>query len=222
MQQTRRHILEILRDRGEATVDEMVSELKTRIQHNITAVTVRHHLDILRSDNLVTAPTVRRSGAPGRPQYVYALTDKALDIFPNNYQNLMNALLIQLKSSLSTPQVNVILEGVADRMISDARQLMPAVHQVPVEERLDFAVSYMNGNGYDAWWEANGDGFLLHTRNCPYHKVSHAHHELCSMDMRLIAGLLGATPRPLARIAQDDEHCTYLIPAAQFTAVAAS
>jgi predicted ArsR family transcriptional regulator len=77
----------------------------------------------------------------------------------------------------------------------------------------------MNGNGYDASWEANGEGYLLHTRNCPYHKVSHSHHELCSMDMRLIAGLLGATPRPLTRISQDDDHCTYLI---QTTPVAAA
>jgi DeoR family suf operon transcriptional repressor len=212
MQQTRRYILEILRDRGEATVDELVNELKARIQHNITAVTVRHHLDILRSDNLVTAPSVRRSGAPGRPQYVYSLTDKALDTFPNNYQQVMGALVEQLKETLGAPQVNVIFEGVADRMLSEVQKTNPSLHLIPIADRLDHAVQYLNGNGYEAQWEQADGGFILRTRNCPYQKVSHEHGELCSMDMRLIAGLLGVVPRNLGRIAQDEDTCTYLIP----------
>jgi len=81
MQQTRRHILEILKERKEATIDEIVEALSNRIG-KITAVTVRHHLEILRGDGLVAAPTVRRRSAPGRPQYVYALTERAADISP--------------------------------------------------------------------------------------------------------------------------------------------
>src|SRR4051812_34486121 len=110
MQQTRQLILETLHERGEATVDEIVQAVRERINHDITAVTVRHHLDILRSEELVTAPRVRRRRTPGRPQHVYGLTDKALEHFPNNYQHLTDVLLNQLKASLPASQVNVIIE----------------------------------------------------------------------------------------------------------------
>jgi predicted ArsR family transcriptional regulator len=211
MQQTRRFLLDILRERGEATVDELVDELRKRIKHNITAVTVRHHLDILRGENLVTAPAVRRSGAPGRPQYVYSLTEKALEQFPNNYQALMEKLLSSLKANLPNQQVNVIFEGIADQMIAEARLPADSVH-IPMEVRLDHVVMYLNSHGYNASWEPCPEGYFLHTHNCPYHRVALEHGELCSMDMRLIAGLIGVVPRSVGRIAQADASCTYLIP----------
>ena len=47
MQTTRRTILEILRERGQATVDEMADQL------GLTPMTVRHHLNLLQSQDLV-------------------------------------------------------------------------------------------------------------------------------------------------------------------------
>lgn len=212
MQQTRRFILEILRECGEATVDELVGELKKRIQHNITAVTVRHHLDILRSDNLVTAPAVRRSGAPGRPQYVYSLTDKALEQFPNNYQRLIGIIVEQLKNRMPTSEVNVIFEGVADQMIAESTLSQVALESIPFEVRLEHAITYLNDHGYSATYEACDEGFILRTHNCPYHRVSHEHRELCGMDMRLISGLLGVVPRTMQRISDDADTCAYMLP----------
>ncbi len=146
MQQTRRHILEILKERKEATIDEIVEALSERIGR-ITAVTVRHHLEILRGDGLVAAPAVRRRSAPGRPQYVYTLTEKAGDYFPNNYQGLASGLLEQMKAQLPAQQVTQILEGVAEVMTEQAM-----VPDGPMEIRLDHAVAYLNSNGYTASW----------------------------------------------------------------------
>jgi predicted ArsR family transcriptional regulator len=207
MQQTRQLILDILRERGEATVDELVTDLEQRIQHGITAVTVRHHLDVLRGETLVTEPSIRRRSAPGRPQYVYALTDKAHEQFPNNYPALVKNLLGKMKATLSSPQVNVIFEGVADQMIADAK-----LPELPIERRLEFVVEYLNQHGYRASWEPCAEGFLLHTHNCPYHLVAGTHGEFCMMDMRLISGLVGYVPRQVGRIANQDQSCAYLIP----------
>lgn len=210
MQQTRQHILEILRERGEATVDELVKALHTRIKHNITGVTVRHHLDVLRSEELVTEPKVRRSGAPGRPQYVYALTDKARAQFPNNYHHLLQHLFQQLKARLDESQVNVLLEGVADQMAAESG--LPELGVIPITARLDHVVNYLNAHGYQASWESVPEGYILRTRNCPYHHLTDEHRELCAMDMRLISGLLGIVPRNIGRISESDESCAYLIP----------
>jgi predicted ArsR family transcriptional regulator len=215
MQQTRQYILEILRDCREATVDDLVRELKSRIKHDITAVTVRHHLDILRGEDLVTAPNVRHRNTPGRPQYVYALTERALEQFPNNYQVLAAGLLNQIKVKLSPAQVNVILEGVADEMISNAQPAHASLGSLPLEARLDHVVEYLTRHGYEATWEQCPEGYTLYTHNCPYQGVTGDHGELCTLDFRLISGLLGIVPRNLGRIVQNAEACSFLIPAPQ-------
>src|SRR5262245_24085541 len=68
MQRTRRQILNILKHRGKATVDELASEIL------LSSVTVRAHLAILDREGLVTFEEVR--GAVGRPYYAYSLTDR--------------------------------------------------------------------------------------------------------------------------------------------------
>jgi predicted ArsR family transcriptional regulator len=215
MQQTRQYILETLRERDETTVDELVQALRARINHDITAVTVRHHLDVLRAENLITAPIVRHRNTRGRPQYAYKLTPKALQQFPNNYQHLAAALLNQIKATLPEPQINVILEKVADEMVINADLL-----DIPINARLDHVVKYLNEQGYEACWEACPEGFLLHTRNCPYHHLASEHDELCSMDMRLIAGLTGVIPRRVAHLANEEsDSCSYLLPMLQTVGV---
>lgn len=204
MQQTRRHILEILKEHKEATIDEIVSALSARIG-KITAVTVRHHLEILRGDGLVAAPAVRRRSAPGRPQYVYTLTERAADHFPNNYQGLASGLLDELKNHLPPAEVAKILEGVAHHMASQA--VMP---DGPLTVRLEHAVSYLNHYGYAATWRNNGDGLVLTVSNCPYEQVSCNNRELCKMDELLVSQLVGLRPCRIAWRQDNDDSCTYL------------
>src|SRR3990167_3599948 len=105
MQETRRYILEILKEYEQATVDDIVDELRKR-RGDITAVTVRHHLSRLQDEGFVTSPQLRHRSTPGRPQHIYALTDKAAAQFPNNYQRLAVGLVTQLESRLPVDQVN--------------------------------------------------------------------------------------------------------------------
>ena len=53
MQDTRQQILEILKRLGEVTVQDLSNELR------LTSVTVRHHLEILRSEGYITEPEIR-------------------------------------------------------------------------------------------------------------------------------------------------------------------
>jgi predicted ArsR family transcriptional regulator len=206
MQDTRRHILDILKERGQSTVDDIVEELQQR-RGNITAVTVRHHLTRLQQEQLITTPQLRHRSAPGRPQHVYMITEEAKNHFPNNYQPLATRLLEQISEHLPQNQVNVILEGVADQMATDA-----AILEAPLQERLNQVVSYLNEHGYNAHWEKHLDGYVLRTINCPYHHISEKNQSLCEMDMRLIASLLGVVPRLMERMATGDASCAYLIP----------
>lgn len=207
MQETRRHILEVLRERGESTVDDLVFELRKRRGDKITAVTVRHHLTELLKENLITHPQLRHRGSPGRPQHVYSLTTQARNQFPNNYHALAFNLLAQITEQFPQEQVNVILEGVANKMASQAN-----IPQIPFEERLERVVIYLNEHGYSADWEEHVDGYILKTTNCPYHQLAQSNQHLCEMDMRLIASMLGVVPRLMSRLSHGDLSCSYLIP----------
>lgn len=207
MQQTRRHILDILRERGEATVDDLVVDLRQRRSDTITAVTVRHHLNELLKENLIKVPAPRPRTTPGRPQHIYMLTEESKDYFPSNYQPLAAHLLGQICDKFPSREVNVILEGVADHMAQEA-----SIPSVPLNQRMDMVVNYLNEHGYNAQWEANTEGYVLRTTNCPYHHIAESNHALCEMDIRLVASLLGIVPRLLSRISEGDVNCAYMIP----------
>lgn len=209
MQETRWHILEILKARGQATVDDIVGDLQNR-RVVITPVTVRHHLKTLLNESLITTLEIRHRTTPGRPQHVYALTERAAELFPNNYQTLASKLLHQMRVQLPPEGVNVILEGVAMEMAREA-----GIPDLPLRQKLDLAIQYLNEHGYNARYEPADDGFILHTTNCPYHQVARETTLLCEMDMRLVASLLGIVPRLLSRASNGDPSCAYHIPCAE-------
>lgn len=207
MQETRQYILEFLRTAQQATVDEIVEALRKRRGDGITAVTVRHHLNLLQQDDLITPPELRHRSTPGRPQHVYTLTEKALDVFPNNYQHLAANLLNQIRVQLPPEGVNVILEGMVNTMVGEAE-----IQEAPLESRLVLAVQYLNEHGYNAFVETTNEGFILHTRNCPYHQLARTNDLLCDMDMRLVSALIGLVPRLMSRVSEGDLTCAYFIP----------
>jgi len=202
VQQTRKIILNYLKEHGLATVDELAEVL------DLTSVTVRHHLDILRSGALVAEPVIRHRTSRGRPQYAYTLTDRASQHFPKNYGELAAKVLAEIKAA-STPQtVNVIFEGVAARFAAEAPQPIPGES---FTDRLDRAVAFLNTRGYVARWESASEGYRLHTCNCPYEALTPEHPELCGMDRTLVGSLLGTEPECLARLSAGSPDCTFLI-----------
>lgn len=211
MQKTRQKIIEYLREHQSATVDELSDMLD-----NLTAVTVRHHLDVLQEEGLVDSPRVQHRSTPGRPKYVYQLTDKAHQLFPRNLTALTNSMLDELKQTLPDEQVNVIFEGVADRMASS---LAASPKGESFERRLDRVVDHLSDHGYEATWEKSDGGYLLHTTNCPYHGVADENDGLCGIDMRYISKLLGRVPRRTLHMQEGDATCSYLVAAAEVAAV---
>ena len=203
-QETRQAILDYLKEHGASTVDELAAMLPRN------SVTVRHHLDILRSDGLIGDPIVRHRNKPGRPQYVYSLSGKASTHFPKNYCELAAKLLEEVKSNTPPGGVNVIFEGVANRLSASAPK--PTIGE-SITERLDRAVMFLNDHGYVAGWEKSADGYLLHTCNCPYEGLAKQNPELCAMDLTLAGNLLGGTVERVSRVLDGASSCSYRVPA---------
>jgi len=203
MQDTRQQILEIMERRGEVTVQELSRELA------LTSVTVRHHLEILRSEGYITDPEIRRSNRPGRPRYVYSLTSTAADLFPNNYSGLAAALLDSLQEIMDPEQQRRFLEETAHRLSSGAGELP----EEP-EARLDSVIDYLKRLGFVSRWEkaSNSENvYRLYICNCPYHYVAQSHPETCVIDEVILSDLLGTELQRIQGYARDDALCGYQV-----------
>ncbi|HOT92267.1 MAG TPA: ArsR family transcriptional regulator [Anaerolineae bacterium] len=201
MQDTRQQILEILKRHGEVTVQELSREL------GLTSVTVRHHLEILRSEGYITEPEIQRFSRPGRPRYVYRLTSTAADLFPNNYSGLASALLDALRVCVPTEEQRVFLQETAKRLIADVGDLPP-----DRDARMDGVVAIMNQNGFVARWDKDADGrYFIYVSSCPYHHVAQTHMETCQIDETLIRQLTNAEARRIQTAAQVGGLCVYEI-----------
>ena len=203
MQKTRQKILQYLKQHGEATVEDL-----SRALDDLTPVTVRHHLDVLRGDGMVSAPEIRHRTTPGRPRYVYVLTQKAESLFPKNVNVLATHMVSELKQTVDSSQLNVIFEGIADRMASEFDS---GPDGESFEDRLDRVVTHLTEHGYEARWETSDQGYVIHTSNCPYGGVADSHDEICLLDIRYISHLLGVVPRRLGHLREGEESCSYLV-----------
>ena len=136
----RKHILEILKERSGATVAELAGCLE------MAPVSVRHHLDILQGDNLIRVDRLARTGAVGRPQQVYALTDNADQYFPDNFAALASGLLRQLRQMLPPEKFQVALKAMAQEF--GAPLDAGGDETAPTERRLDQIVDFLTERGY--------------------------------------------------------------------------
>jgi len=203
MQHTRQRILDILKLAGEATVDELSQQLE------LTAVTIRHHLEVLRSESLIAPPEARRRVGPGRPQYVYRLANEASNYFPKNYDLLARAMLTELEQQLTDQEMADLVRRIAERM---AAEVDPDVN-ASLAARLEATVEFLNDLGYLASAELGADGrYRLHVANCPYEQVARRHVQPCQIDELIISHLLGVAPERLEQIVRGDNRCTYLLP----------
>lgn len=203
MQESRERITRILKRRGQATVEEMSQEL------GLTSVTIRHHLAILQKEGLVLPPLPMRHPGPGRPQYVYRLSDAAVSLFPNRYDLLASALIRDMEASLSPAAVEEAVMRIARHIADEAA--IPVDAQSP--ERLEAALRFLQGQGYMTSTERDEAGhLLLHVHHCPYERVARQHSIPCALDRHLISALLGAEPLQVRTMSSGEQVCTYVLP----------
>jgi predicted ArsR family transcriptional regulator len=201
MQSTRQEILEILKIERTATVEDLASRLE------LTPMTIRHHLNVLQAQNLVTATKVRRSQKVGRPRLIYTLTEAADQLFPQNYGDLARRIVTELKETVGKEETCAIFRRVAKRL---ATQAPPPVPGQSFEDRLNQVTRFLEGQGLLTRWQKTDRGYVFINANCPYRLVAQEHGETCEMDVTLITELLGVEPKRLNQ-GQEEQVCSYLL-----------
>lgn len=200
MQRTRRQILDILKRRGRATLEELSREV------GLSAVTVRVHLSVLQRDDLVSVEEVR--GRVGRPYFVYSLTEEADELFPKRYHVLANRLLSGLNDVLPENTIQGLLDHVAEVWAAERAHRLGGKG---LAEKVAEVTQIRSEEGAIADWEKVEEGYLIRQYNCPNLLVSRVHSQVCEVEEDYLKRMLGV---PLARagcIAHGDRVCSYLV-----------
>ncbi len=200
MQPTRWEILQLLKKRGRATVDELSKAL------DMTLMGVRLHLVVLDRDGYVQRSTVREK--PGRPALVYSLTPKAEEIFPKRYDLLAEKLLEALQRQENC-SAKTVLEAAARGM---AAPLALGLAGAPLEQRIEGIGRALDGDGTFASWEKVEGGYLLHHYNCLFYSVAQRNQGVCSMDGIFLREILGVEVQQRESLLDGAGRCSFFVP----------
>lgn len=203
MSNTRDNVLKTLLTRQRCTINELADAV------GINPISVRHHVNKLEANGLVSAEEERHG--VGRPRLVYFLTEKGMERFPSRYLKLTVRLLKQLKETLPAPMVGELFSQMADDLAADYTAEMNLA-ELPMEERLDLVKDLLSIEGFNVEWEQKEDSYHIREVSCPYLHIGHSHPEVCVVDETLISNMLAVPVEKVKCILHGDTLCTYIVP----------
>lgn len=200
-QSTRDVILHAIKATNEATVNELAEAA------SVSPVTVRHHLNGLLAEGLLGTRSVRRK--VGRPYYIYSLSEKGQELFPQKYLRLSSRLMDELKNHFPPGTVAQLFEGVVKGLVAERRA---EFEHLGFEDRLNYLVTMLEEEGFLARWEKHDDGsYSLIEYSCPYMGVGARHHEVCRFDSALITSILETKVTQHSCMLDGGDCCQYTI-----------
>jgi predicted ArsR family transcriptional regulator len=202
-QNTKDIILRTLKSSNQAKVGELANAA------DVSPVTVRHHLNSLQAENLIEVSSVRRK--VGRPYYVYSLSDKGHELFPQKYMRLTDRLLDVLKAQLPPETVSQLFNGIVQTIVDEHRS---KIEDLSIEERLTYLVSLLAEEGFLARWERSNGEYRLTEFSCPYYSLVDRHSEICMFDKALIVNVLQTPVTQQSCITDGGHCCEFTFPAA--------
>jgi predicted ArsR family transcriptional regulator len=201
MKSTRERILQTLLNNPKSTINELAETV------GINAISVRHHLNSMLAEGLVTLEEERHG--VGRPRLIYSLTDRGLERFPTRYFRLTNRLLDQLEGALPAAEIEKLFASMAREMAEEhARQ----TKNLSIEEKLNFLKKLLADEGFIVEWEKIGDNYHIREITCPYFQVGQEHPQVCLVDQTLISTVLSIPTQKISCVLQGDHLCTYVVP----------
>jgi len=198
---TRQRVLKTLLNRQRCTINELAEAVE------INPISVRHHINRLEAEALVTSEEERHG--VGRPRRLYYLTEAGLEQFPSRYMKLTIRLLEQLKDTMPEQLVSKLFSQMAKDV---AAEYEATVSGLGMEERLNLVTGLLSEEGFTVEWERKGEEYHIRETSCPYYHVGQSHPEVCSVDQTLISTMLSVPAEKVKCVLNGDTHCTYVVP----------
>ncbi len=202
VQKTRRQILDLLKLRGKATLDDLAKEI------GLSPVTIRSHLSVLERDDLITSEEVR--GKVGRPHFVYSLAEGAEEEFPRAYHEVARRFMEGFRSVASPEQMAALIELVADRW---ATEKAGRLNGKGLESRIAEVARIRSEEGAMAEWEKCDGGYRLRQHHCPASRIAGLSAEVCLVELKYLERLLGVPVEREGSGRHGEGKCSYRISA---------
>lgn len=170
-------IVRILKDEGEASAPELAERL------GITDVAVRRHLSLLSDEGMLTERTVKQDR--GRPVTRYGLSERARELFPHRYTEMLGDLLEYMRDHR---ELSGFLRWRQER---EAAQYAHVVDADDVTDRLEQLVAALNDAGYEATLTEDTDGFQLTQTHCAVFDAAKDHPQICAHEAAMFRRVLG-------------------------------
>lgn len=197
----RRRIVAALKRQGELDAENLAVAVR------MTTSGVRQHIAALTRDELVTFRT--ESAGPGRPRYLYRLTDAGDALFPRRYADLTNELLGYLADE-DPEMLRRIFARRAERRLADARLRTDGLS---LPDRVAELARILDEDGYLADWVREDDGgWLIREHNCAVLNVALRFQHACGTELQFLRALLpDATVERVAHRVAGHHACAYRI-----------
>ncbi len=197
----RGQIIKLLQRNGPMGIKELRHAL------GVSDTAIRQQLQYLIADGLVTATTAPAKGR-GRPGRVYTLTDNARHLFACECEDLALALYNELLLEQGPEVVHRLLDRVGQRL---AAQYKHQVRGLALQERVRVLSRLLDDRGIMSDITEGQDAIILHEYNCPYHELAAAHTEICEMEQKMLAEVLGAEVELTHTIVDGHHRCSFVV-----------
>ena len=173
-----KHLLKLLlKTKSGLTVDELSGGLK------ITRNAVRQHLAALESDGLVAPGATRPSG--GRPQQLYALTEKGKEAFPRHYSWFAQLVVESIRREHGTEGMGERLSAIGSDVAGQLRSQYPALKTR--EQKVEKLAEVMDQLGYNARSAPAADKApVIEADNCVFHELAIKNPAICQFDLAMM------------------------------------
>ncbi len=183
---TQRQLLkELLKHKTGMTVDELSARL------SITRTAVRQHVAALVNEGLLLKAQTRASG--GRPEQLYALSDKGHECFPRHYAWFAQLLVESVEREVGVAGVHERLGAMGTQVGQQLSAQHPGL--VGMGQKVDKLADLMGQLGYDARSADAGTGQsdTLEADNCVFHTLAMRNPEICRFDIALLEAFTDST-----------------------------
>lgn len=196
-----RQIIEHLQRHGTATVKEMEALL------GVTTTAVRQHISSLTAEGYIRRRSVHNG--VGRPHHVYAMTDKAQELFGCHCDDLALTLLQEVFNIEGSARAQLLLDRVGNRL---AQRYAGAVRGLGLQQRVTEMAGVLEARGVLTDHIVQADGSIVLTAyNCPYHELARQHREICDMDEKMMRSVLRTDVTLSACIMEGHARCSFVV-----------
>src|SRR5690625_420414 len=200
---TKEKLLNILKKDYKCTIKDIM------VYFSISEIAVRRHLNELEQREFIAREEVKQE--IGRPYYIYYLTEKGHQTFPNQFEQLPLEILQDLETSKGKQAVNDVLKQRMNREIEIFNDHID--QKKTFDEKIAEIAEIQDQKGYMIEYEKNAAGdYEIKNYNCPIINIASEYRQLCSNEKQAYAAVFpGSKVKSESCITRGDHYCHWII-----------